>query len=252
MADVTTKPCLADQLAQLSESADVRDGRPLLWGAEPHADGVNFSLTSRHATRVRLEFYDHAGDAKPTRVIDLDPERHRTGDVWHVWVRGISQGQLYAFRVEGPYEPASGQRFNPCKLLLDPFATAIAAVDHWDFGPARGYDPDATPPEDVRSAENDAARMPKCVFTHNHFNWAGDRPLGHSPSDSIIYETHVRGATIHPSSGVAHPGTYRGLVELIPYFQSLGITTLELMPVQEFNEHELLRVNPATGERLRN
>ncbi len=252
MPEPTTKPCLADQLRELSESEDVRHGTPLPWGVQPQADGVNFSLISRHATRVRLELYDRAEDSVPSRVILLDPEHHRTGDVWHVWVRNLPLGQIYAFRVEGPYEPASGHRFNPCKLLLDPFATAITAIDHWDFRSACGYDASATPPDDARSGEDDAAAMPKCVYTHNHFDWAGDRPVGCCPADTVIYETHVRGATIHPSSGVAHPGTYRGLVELIPYFQSLGVTTIELMPVQEFNENELLRVNPSTGERLRN
>jgi isoamylase len=252
MPQPTAKPCLADQLREVSERADVRHGTPLPWGAQPHADGVNFSLISRHATRVRLEFYERPEDREPARVIALDPERHRTGDVWHVWVRGVTQGQCYAFRVEGPYEPASGHRFNPCKLLLDPFATAIAAVDHWDFGPARGYDASATPPNDARSTENDAASMPRCVYTHDHFDWSDDRRPVCCPADTVIYETHVRGATIHPSAGVAHPGTYRGLVEMIPYFQSLGVTTLELMPVQEFNENELVRSNPETGERLRN
>jgi isoamylase len=233
-------------------TGDVRDGSPLPWGAQPHAGGVNFSIFSRNATRVRLEFYDRAGDLEPSRVFDLDPVRHRTGDVWHVWVRGVERGQLYAYRVEGPWAPSEGHRFNPRKLLLDPFATAIAATDHWDFGPARGDDPSATPHGSAASAKDDVGSMPRCVYTHDHYDWGGDRPPQHAPSEMVIYETHVRGATIHPGSGVAHPGTYLGLVKRIPYFRDLGITTLELMPVQEFNENGIVRVNPQTGERLRN
>ena len=94
--------------------------------------------------------------------------------------------------------------------------------------------------------------MPKCVFTQEHFHWREDRPPRHSWSDTVIYETHVRGFTIHPSSGVEHPGTYRGLMEKIPYFKELGVTAVELMPVQEFNEHQVIGINPQTGHPLRN
>ena len=118
----------------------MRAGSPLPLGTPPEGDGVNFVLFSRHATRVRLEFFDHPGDKTPSRVIELDPIRHRTGDVWHIWVRSIHAGQLYAYRIEGPYRPQEGHRFNANKLLLDPFATALTHLANWDFGPARGYD----------------------------------------------------------------------------------------------------------------
>ncbi|HVB99211.1 MAG TPA: glycogen debranching protein GlgX [Candidatus Dormibacteraeota bacterium] len=234
------------------EGADVHGGAPLPSGAFPHGDGVNFSLFSRHATRVRLEFYDHIADSRPARVIDLDPARHRTGDMWHAWIRGIAPGQLYAYRVEGPYQPAAGHRFNPRKLLLDPFASAIASPEPWDFGPARGFDVSSPAKDAAPSDVDDASATARCVFTHDHFDWGAIASPGHRASDMVIYETHVRGLTIHPSSGAKYPGTYRGLVEKIPYLQDLGITTVELMPVQEFNENELLLVNPLTGERLRN
>jgi glycogen operon protein len=234
------------------ETAEVRSGSPLPWGTHLIGDGVNFAIFSRHATRVRLEFYDAPGDGTPSRTIDLDPERHRTGDVWHVWVRGVPQGQLYAYRVEGPYDPQKGHRFNANKLLLDPFAAALAGPEQWDFGPARGYDPSVPPPDLSFSTVDDAASMPKSVFTHEHFDWEGDRPPRHPASRTVIYETHVRGCTIHASSGVAHPGTYRGMVEKLPYFEALGVTAIELMPVLEFNENELARANPLTGERLKN
>jgi isoamylase len=247
-----TQRDLAEHVNEVCESGEVRAGKPLPWGAHPIGDGVNFALFSRHATRVRLEFYGHPADPSPTRAIDLDPARHRTGDVWHVWVQGIPPGQLYAYRVEGPYRPQEGHRFNPHKLLLDPFATAIAGDGSWDFAPARGYDPSLTPPDLSFSTLDDAAAMPKCVFAHEHFNWEGDTPPKHLASETVIYETHVRGFTIHPTSEVAHAGTYRGLTEKIPYLRDLGVTALELMPVQEFNEDELLRVNPLSGEKLKN
>ncbi len=238
--------------AARSEAPGIRDGWPLPWSAQAHHDGVNFSLFSRHATGVTLEFYDHPEDATPSRSIALDPVRNRTGDVWHVWVRGVMNGQLYAYRVAGPYEPCHGLRFNSEKMLLDPLASAIEGNSHWDFGPARGYADSPPAPPDTPSREDDAGSMPKCVYVHHHFDWQGDSAPLHSASDTVIYETHVRGATIHPSSGVAHSGTYLGLTELIPYFRELGITTIELMPVAEFNENELTQVNPQTGERLKN
>ena len=251
--DLTTfeRP-LHDYVAEVSERTDVRVGAPLPLGTYARGEGVNFAFFSRHASRVRLELFDHPEDATAARVIDLDPAHHRTGDVWHVWIEGIRDGQLYAYRVDGPYQPKDGHRFNFNKLLLDPFATAISRLPTWDFGPARGYDPSVPDGDSVCSMVDDAGAMPKCVFTQEHFNWHEDRPPRHPWSKTVIYETHVRGFTIHPSSGVAHPGTYRGLMEKIPYFKELGVTAVELMPVQEFNEHQVTGINPQTGQPLRN
>lgn len=177
---------------------------PLSLGTYARGDGVNVAFFSRHASRVRLELFDHPEDATAARLTELDPARNRTGDVWHVWIQGICAGQLYAYRVDGPYQPNDGHRFNFNKLLLDPFATAISPLLDWDFGPARGD------------------------------------------------ETHVRDFTIHPSSSVEHPVTYRGLMEKIPCFTKLGITTVELMPAQGFNEHQVIGFNPHTGGPLNN
>ena len=219
-------------------------------GPHESGGGVNFALFSRHATRIRLELFDQPADAKPSRVVDFDPARNRTGEVWHVWLAGIRPGQLYAYRVDGPYQPEQGHRFNFNRLLLDPFATAISPLPDWDFGPARGYDPSA--PERGPSKLDDAGAMPKCVFTREHFHWHDDQPLRHPWSKTVIYETHVRGFTVHSSSGVEHPGTYRGLMEKIPYLQELGVTAVELMPVHEFNEGQTSGINPQTGKRLKN
>ncbi|HEV2174124.1 MAG TPA: glycogen debranching protein GlgX [Nitrospira sp.] len=243
---------LHDYLAEVSERTGIRVGYPLPFGTHEFAGGVNFAFFSRHASRVRLELFDHPADATPAKVIDLDPARHRTGDVWHVWLEAIRPGQLYAYRVDGPYQPAEGHRFNFTRLLLDPFATAISQLTHWDFGPARGYDPSAPEADLICAKVDNAGAMPKCVVTHEHFHWHNDWPLRHPWSKTVIYETHVRGFTIHPSSGVAHAGTYRGLMEKIPYLNELGVTAVELMPVQEFNEYQETGINPQTGQPLRN
>ncbi|HVW68804.1 MAG TPA: hypothetical protein VHB68_07500, partial [Steroidobacteraceae bacterium] len=139
----TTERPLPEYLAEVRETSDVRRGMPLPLGTRASLDGVNFALFSRHARRVRLELFEHSSDATPSRSIDLDPVHNRTGDVWHVWIKGLAPGQLYAYRVDGPYEPGAGHRYNFNKLLLDPRATAITLQPPWDFDAARGYDPDA-------------------------------------------------------------------------------------------------------------
>jgi isoamylase len=243
---------LHEYVAEVSEHTDVRSGVPLPFGTFESGNGVNFALFSRHASRVRLELFDQPADATPTRVIDFDPACNRTGDVWHVWLAGIRSGQLYAYRMDGPYQPEQGHRFNFNKLLMDPFATAISPLPDWNFGPARGYDSSAANKDLTFSKSDDAGAMPKCVFTHEHFHWREDLPPRHPWSKTVIYETHVRGFTIHPSAGVAHPGTYRGLVEKISYLKELGVTAVELMPVYEFNENQLTGTDPQTSKRLRN
>jgi isoamylase len=243
---------LHDYAVEVSEHTEERRGVPLPLGTHEFGGGVNFALFSRHATHVRLELFDRPEDATPARVVDFDPACNRTGDVWHVWVKGIRPGQLYGYRVDGPYQPQAGHRFNFHRLLLDPFATAISRLPHWDFGPARGYDPVAPDRDLVCASTDDAGAMPKCVFTHEQFHWQDDLPPRHPWSKTVIYETHVRGFTNHPNSGVEYPGTYRGLIERIPYLQELGVTAVELMPVHEFNESQALGTNPQSGTPLGN
>ena len=238
-----------EDLAELSE---VRMGVPLPMGTHEYEGGVNFALFSRHASRVRLELFDRPQDAKPAREIEFDPVYNRTGDMWHVWVKGINPGQLYAYRVDGPYQPWEGHRFNFHKLLLDPLATAISRIPNWDFGPERGYDPSAPERDLAFSSVDDAGAMPKCIFTHEDYDWQDDRPLRHPWSKTVIYEVHVRGFTVHSSSGAVNPGTYRGLMDKIPYLKDLGVTAVELMPVLEFNENQVCGVNPQTKQPLRN
>lgn len=213
---------------------------------------MNFAIFSRHATGVRLDFFDHVEGSVPTRSILFDSARNKTGDIWHVWLEGIRPGQLYGFRFAGPYAPHDGHRFNPDKLVVDPYATAIALIPGCDFLPSLGYD-SSSPQKDLSFSQADsAATAPKSVVSHADFDWEGDQPLRHPWESTVIYELHVRGYTVHPSAGVSFPGTYRGLVDKIPYLKDLGVTAVELMPVQEFNESHLLRVDPQTGERLKN
>jgi glycogen operon protein len=215
-----------DYLAEVSESTDVRRGIPMPLGAHAVEGGVNFALFSRHATRVRLELFVSADDLKPARAIELDPGRNRTGDIWHVWIKGVLPGQLYAYRLDGPNDASMGQRFDFDQLLLDPCAVAIKRPT--------------------------SREVPlKCVFASEHFNWQDDKPLRHPWSQTVLYETHVRGLTAHSSSRVRFPGTYRGVTEKIPYLKELGITALELLPVQEFDASRCKRHDPQTGERLR-
>ena len=243
----------ANGLVATPEEREIQAGCEVATGGtHQQGEGVNFALFSRHAARVRLEFFDHPDDSSPTRIIDLDPTQHRTGDIWHIWVRGIAPGQLYGYRVEGPYQPENGHRFNPSKLLLDPYAKAITRVKEWDFSAARGYDSSSRLADLSISTVNNAGSTPKCIITRDHFGWDMDTPPKHSASDTVIYETHVRGFTMHPSSGVAHPGTFAGLTEKIPYLRDLGVTAVELMPVFEFNENESQLLNPMTGEQLKN
>jgi isoamylase len=253
MTELAIAPNQTNGFAAPSEPSEIRAGNPLpIGGTHQQGDGVNFVLFSRHATRVRLELYQNPDDSSPTRIIDLDPVRHRTGDMWHVWVRGIPVGQLYGYRIEGPYQPEEGHRFNPHKLLLDPYARAIAGVEDWDFLAARGYDSSSSLTDLSISTVDNAGTTPKCIFTNDQFDWEMDSPPKHAASDTVVYETHVRGFTIHPTSGVVHPGTFAGLTEKIPYLQDLGVTAVELMPVLEFNENELQRPNPITGKKLKN
>jgi glycogen operon protein len=241
-----------EYLAEVSENADVRRGIPLPLGTHEFDGGVNFALFSRDATRVRLELFAYATDSKPERIVEFDPICNRTGDVWHIWIKGIPPGQLYGYRVDGPYNPQEGHRFNFNRLLLDPYATAITRLPSWDFAAARGDDPPTADHETRPSKADDGAVMPKCVFTLDQFDWQDDKPPRHPWSKTVIYETHVRGFTVHPGSGVDCPGTYRGLTEKIAYLKDLGVTAVELLPVQEFNAGECKGRDPRTGKELGN
>ncbi len=200
-------------------------GRSYPIGATLVADGANFSIFSRCATRIDLLLFDRVGDARPSRVIPIDPAVNRTYHYWQVFVPGLQAGQIYGFRAYGPFEPERGLRFDPFKLLLDPYGRAVAVPKNYSREAAR------------REGDNTAYAMKSVVTNRRAYDWGDDLPLRHPWSRSIIYEMHVRGFTAHPSSGLADSkrGTYAGLVDKIPYLQQLGITAVELLPVFQFD-----------------
>ena len=184
------------------------------FGAKLSPDGVQFSVFSRNASDMRLLLYDRAGDREPKRVVEFDPDADRWGDVWNKTVPGLEPGQLYHFQAAGPWEPERGHRFDAGARLIDPYAKALAGT--------------------YQRCADGVTRPPKCVVVDDHFDWGDDRPIRRPMNETIIYEMHVRGFTKHRSSGVEHPGTYRAVIDKIPYLQSLGVTAVELMPVHEF------------------
>jgi glycogen operon protein len=227
-------------------------GKPLPLGATLRDRGVQFAIFSRHATAITLQLFATSEDISPAAEIQLDPRVNKTGDIWHIFVEGLTAGQLYGYRADGPYRPLEGLRFNKHKLLLDPYARAVTGNLNWNLSDARGYDIGAPEGDLSFSASDSAGGAPKCIVMGNDFSWDGDRPLSIPLKDTIIYEMHVRGLTCHPSAKVNHPGTFLGVAEKIPYLKELGITAVELLPIQEFDECEIMKTNPRTGEKLGN
>lgn len=186
----------------------------LPYGAILHDNGVQFVVFSRSATEMRLLLYDEVEDTEPTEVIPFSRETDRWGDIWSIFIPGAGAGQLYHLQADGPHDPEIGQWFDGKARLIDPYAKALAG----NFQPS---------PDGI-------IRPPKCVVVDDYFEWEGDRHIRRSISETIIYETHVRGFTQHKSSEVQNPGTYLGIIEKIPYLKSLGVTAVELMPVHEY------------------
>jgi isoamylase len=197
-------------------------------GATATTGGVNFSVFARDCSSIELLLFDRAEDDTPSQVIALDPRKNRTYHYWHTFVPDIGSGQLYGYRVAGPFEPQRGRRFDPGKLLIDPYGRAIAVPE--------GYDRVAA----CRPGDNLGVAMKSVVADPRGYDWEGDLPLKRSFSHTVIYEMHVAGFTKHPSSGVssAKRGTYAGLIEKIPYLQDLGITAVELLPVFQYDPHD--------------
>lgn len=200
-------------------------GRSAPLGATIVDGGVNFSLFSRSATGVELVLFDRDDDAAPARVVTLDPVANRTYHYWHVFVPGLRPGQLYGYRVQGPTAHEQGLRFDSSKVLIDPYGRGVAVP--------QGYSRDAA----RQAGDNAAVAMKSVVVDPGAYDWEGDQPLQRPSAQTIIYEMHVRGFTCHPSSGLSRQtrGTYAGLIEKIPYLRQLGITSVELLPVFQFD-----------------
>jgi len=227
-------------------------GKALPLGASLTEQGVNFALFSRNAVSVTLVLFEGPEADSPRQELTLDPRKNRTGDVWHCHVPGLKAGAFYLYRADGPYNPEKGFRFNPHKSLLDPYAKALTSFDNWDLVACMGYNPEDSAADLSFSTRDDLDTQPRGIVVDDSFDWQGDVPLNYPLRFSVLYETHLRGLTASPSSGAAHRGTYLGVIEKIPYLKDLGVTSLEFLPIQEFNELEVPRTNPRTGQRLCN
>jgi isoamylase len=208
-----------------------KPGRTSPLGATLLRGGVNFSVYSRNASSVELLFFDREDDWRPARVVPIDPATNRAYQYWHVFVADVEPGQLYGYRARGPFDPANGMRFDPAKVLLDPYGRGVVVP--------RDYSRHAA----GLPGDNAATAMKSVVVDPGAYDWEGDAPLHYPSSRTITYEMHLRGFTRHPSSGVSESkrGTYAGLIEKIPYLQQLGITAVELLPVFQFDAQDAPR-----------
>ena len=199
-------------------------------GATVSPEGVNFSVYSRSASGLELVFFDREDDERPARTVRFDPAMNRTSHYWHVFAGGVKPGQIYGYRVQGPFDPASGMRFDSTKILLDPYGRGVVVP--------RKYSRDAARLE----GDNCATAMKSVIVDPGGYDWEGDAPLQRPASKTIVYEMHVRGFTRHPNSGLPERtrGTYAGLIEKIPYLEDLGITAVELLPVFQFDAQDAL------------
>ncbi len=214
--------------ARIADDMTATTGQSSPLGATPIDGGVNFSIYSRQASEVELLLFNREEDAEPSRVIRIDPFANRTYHYWHVSVSGVQPGQIYGYRVSGPFDPASGLRFDAEKVLLDPYGRAVRVPECYSRQAAG------------RAGDNAATAMKSVVIDPSSYDWEGDTPLRTPSSRTIVYEMHVRGFTRHSSSGVSEKtrGTYAGLIEKIPYLQELGITAVELLPVFQFDAQD--------------
>lgn len=208
-------------------------GIPYPLGATWDGRGVNFALFAENATAVELCLFDEHMGATQTTIVEMT---ERTHYFYHVYLPDIKPGQLYGYRVHGPYDPLNGHRFNPAKLLIDPYAKAIAGTIEWDnalFGYEIGHEN-----EDLQISTSDSAPfLPKCVVIDDSFDWEGDKPPKVPYHQSVIYETHVKGFTkLHPEIPEEIRGTYAGMSHpvTIKYLKQLGVTAVELLPIHHF------------------
>lgn len=211
----------------------LRTGSPYPHGAQVSEDGVNFSISSRHATQVELLLFSRHDSPQPFQAILLDKSKNHTFFSWHVFVENLPAGVWYGWRIDGPsLTRESGLRFDKQKLLVDPWARAVSDKV-WKRAAA------------CVPGDNTHCAMRAAVVDESEYDWEDDTPLAIRSEKAIIYELHVGGFTRHPSAKVKHPGTFAGLIEKIPYLQQLGITHVELLPVMAFDEQD---VPPHTAE----
>lgn len=229
----------------------VQNGMPIGFGAILQPNGVNFSIYSKDAEEVNLVLFESENAKEPSAVIKLDPVKNKTGNVWHIFIEGLKPGALYLYKVDGPYNPPQGLRFNKNKYLFDPYAKAFTSgsvFKAYNKLHKQGF------AKNVGGEIFDLSDFPKCVVIDDNFDWEGDRPLNYPLEKSVIYETHVKGFTASKTSGLDEQlaGTYKGFSQKIEYLKKLGITAVEFLPMFEFDENENGNINPKTGEQLVN
>lgn len=209
-------------------------GKPFPLGATYDGKGVNFSIFSDNATKIELCLFDKADQEQASGTVELID---KTFSVWHVYVEGIHPGQMYGYKVHGPYAPEEGMRFNPNKLLIDPYAKAMSGTIQWHDS-LFGYDVHNTEDKDLAMSETSSVPyIPKCIVADTDFDWEGDQPLKIPYHNTIIYEAHVKGFTkLHPDIPETIRGSYAaiGHPASIRYLKELGINAIELMPVHHF------------------
>jgi isoamylase len=212
----------------MSTHAIQHQGKSFPLGSTLVPGGANFSVFAKYSTGAQLLLFDDIDAPNPSRVIDLDPRSNRTYHYWHAFVPGVTAGQIYAYRVSGPFDPVRGLRFDPNKVLLDPYGKCIARPAGRSREAAR------------HPGDNAASALRNVVVDPSAYDWEGDAPFGRPFAKTIIYEMHVGGFTRHPSSGVSpdRRGTYAGLIDKIPYLRDLGVSAVELLPVFAFDEQD--------------
>jgi glycogen operon protein len=198
-------------------------------GAIVFDTGVNFGVFSRNATQVTLVIYKHADDCDPIFTYNLDNLKNKTGDIWHVFLEGMTEGYYYGWKVDGPFDLKNGHRFNPSKILLDPYSKAITPKNGCINSPRKGM-----------------------ILDTNRYSWSDYPRPKNEFKDTIIYEMHIKLFTMNDNSKVNNPGTYKGVIEKIDYLKELGVTAVQLLPIFEFDEHDMATSNPITGESLKN
>lgn len=213
--------------AMQANTLETSPGTPFPFGATPHGEEINFAISAKNVQKLSLCLFDLFHLDTPSKEIELDPAVNKSGDVWHIRVKGLTPSAAYGFRLT-----PQGVNKKPF-LLLDPYAKEMASHHTWGTTQLP-YQP-----------------LGKIVSLQE-FDWQGDRHPRTKPEDLVIYEMHVRGFTQDPSSEVKFPGTFLGVIEKIPYLKDLGINAVELMPIHEFNESEVTLVNPTTKGKLHN
>lgn len=206
----------------MSNILGIEPGKPQPLGATPDRRGVNFSVFSQNAVSIELLLFKNSKSKEPFQTIKLDPQIHRTYHFWHVFVKGLKPGVLYAYRVDGPNDPYQGQIFNPKKLLVDPYSKGIDYTN-WDRQTS------------LDSEDNLKTSLRSVVIDAQKYDWRGDKPINRSLENTIIYELHVGNFTRSKTAKTKNSGTFRGVIDKIPYLKSLGITAVELLPIFDFD-----------------